>query len=255
MSSDAFVIVVSTTAIALFTGLTRALLTSYSASYRALSPVVRHESLRRLLNGLILTPLAFVHAAILYNPSLHAHDILYGYTSFAHIIYLVTIAFYLFDLIVLVSAPISPWLYTQWLVHHVFTILLMSWASFFRRSSAAPIAVFLVAGVVHLLADVKNFARALNYRNPTLHTFLRMAMVLFSILAGVLPPPHLLRRAARHRGVSTYTFAISHMRPICWAVFLLFYIPHLLVPLYNLRVLRRRDWFVDPGPLDYNKNK
>ena len=108
--------------------------------------------------------------------------------------------------------------------------------------------MFLVAGAVHIVADARNFARALNYRDPKLHTVLRAAMVGVSVVAGVVPPPHLVCRAAKLRNVPFFRFATNHMRPVCWAVFLLFYIPHLLIPIYHLRALRIH-WFVKPGRL------
>lgn len=219
-----------------------------SVSFRAQSASVRFELVRRVLNALWSAMLGVAHVCILLRPRLHASDSLYGYTQFAHRIFILTLAAYAGDTLLLSVHPSPPHFYSPFLVHHMVAIVLLMWVVTSLQACAAPTSVFLISAISYVVNDSRHVLTALGYRNASLHTALRALLPPTSLLTAVLPPPLLVVRSAQQRAVPLTTFMLSHMRAYCWAVFLLFFLPHCFIPLHHTYSVYT-NWLRRPRPL------
>lgn len=253
---DAILLNIGVSAIICTAYILRYLLERYSGAYNKLSICTQYEVIQRVLNSIFQASLGFFHGHILLTPYLYAHDILYGYTDWAHRIYVLTCATYLSDSLLLVLAPRIPgrnYRTNAWLVHHLLTIFLLIYAAFIRRGSAPAISLFLITAIAHIVSDIRFFLRAIDVRNAVLHTFLQIVLIFVLIFTSVLPPPYLIWKAAAFRNATIANFSMYHMRPVCWAVFLLFYILHLIITANQSSVLHN-NWMVRARPLEDGKS-
>jgi len=249
---DAILLSLGVCGIVLTAHLLRHLLEQHSTAYRSLSVYTQYELIQRALNSLYQASLGFFHAHILLSPRLYAHDILYGYTPWAHRVYILTCSTYLSDSLLLVLAPRIPgrnYRTNAWLIHHLLSIFLLIYAAFIRRTSAPAISLFLISAIAHIISDVRFSLRALEVLNASVHTCLQIVLIFVLMFTSVLPPPYLIWKAASSRNVTIANFTMHHMRPLCWAVFLLFYIPHIHITINQLCILRK-NWKLRARPLE-----
>lgn len=174
-------------------------------------------------------------------------DYLYGYSSFAHHTFVVTIVVYLIDTLLYIVHPVRQCLTEVWVFHHTVTITLLTWDVAFRRVSAFPAATFLMAAASHVAADLRWFLIAMRVRSVVINNFVNVICVLVVVLSCVLPPPYMLFKIARQKSSTLTQLVIAHMQPYCIFFFLLIYIPHLMLPYFQMRRLVN-NWGRPPKP-------
>lgn len=203
----------------------------------------RYEAARRLVNFISQTVLGGLYLYIMLTPSAYGSDILHGYSPFAHRTFLLAIAFFLFDTTLYVAHP-SPegGLVGRWIIHHFVTTAFLLWLVAFRRSSALPAAVFLVSNAAHPVADLRWLISTADVGGPRLSKAVETARAVVVAVTFLVPPPMLVVRAANEAGLPVAKFVLERMQPVCWGGSLLFYVPHVIIPISLARRLVRNWW-------------
>ncbi len=221
----------------LFILLCRLALPLVLARYSLLGRNDRFEIVRRMTNLFSQTVLSACYTRILFHAPSHAHDVLYGYSSFAHTSFLLAIGAYLVDAILYAAHPSPPSLTSVWITHHGVALLLLVWNVSFRHTSAFPAAIFLVSNLAHPFVDLRWLLIVFDFRGPRISTAANALCCVAVTVAHMLPPPYLVGLAASARDLSIMTFVLHEMRVYCWVFSLLIYIPHLLCPVYQAQRL------------------
>lgn len=182
---------------------------------------------RRALNLLFQLVQFPFNAFILLCDSSVTADYLYGYSAFAHIGFLIIIAFYIYDTAGMIMHPRPPSTTPWWIFHHAVAVGLLLYDVSYRRVSAFPAATFLISAVGHVPNELRWIFTALNVGNRKVLNACNVFSAIIVILACALPPPFLLYKSAQQLDISVLLLVTSRMRPYCIFFFLLIYIPHL----------------------------
>lgn len=165
-------------------------------------------------------------------------DYLYGYSSFAHFLFIVIIAFYIYDTCGIVMHPSPGSTYIAWIIHHVIAIGLLLFDVSFKRYSAFPAATFLISAAGHIPNELRWFCAAMNVQSQAMLNFTLVLCALISIVTLAIPPPYLLWKAAGQLGISIFQLITTRMRPYCIFFFSLIYLPHVGLVLHQIRRMR-----------------
>lgn len=207
---------------------------------------------RRVINlSFQLIQLVFNAYVIMFDQNTRK-DNLYGYSTVAHIGFLIIIAFYLYDSTGIVMHPSPSSRSVVWLIHHVIAVSLLLWVVSLKRSFAFPSAIFLISAAGHIPNELRWFIAATDVRNQGLiNTSLVLCFVITFVACGI-PPPYLLYKCAAQLGVSVHDLVFSRMRIYCISVFLLIYIPHVFLVFHQLHRLFAH-WNRPSGPFRTRK--
>lgn len=207
------------------------------SSYTRLPFRDRFDWDRRVVNLTFQVIQLFANTYILLlDPSATA-DVLYGYSAKAHTIFLATAAFYLYDSTGIVMHPSPSSNSGMWLLHHAIAIVLIVYNVSYRRTSAFPAATFLISAASHIPNELRWLFTASNVTSQAaLNALLGLCFLIVLLTCG-LPPPYLLWKCTRQMSASLNDVVLKRMQFYCVLVFMLIYVPHVVVVFHQLHRL------------------
>lgn len=236
----------------LFDIIQRNYINPFFPSYSSLPFRDRFDWERRFLNLLFQIIQAPFNAYILLLDRQVSTDYIYGYSTAAHVGFIVIIAFYIYDTIGIVMHPAAPSNSPMWLFHHSVAVVLLLYNVSYRKCSAFPAAAFLISGAGHIMNELRWLCTAMNVQSQRVLKTCHIFYVLVCILTCGLPPPFLLLKCARQLGIPVFDLVIHHMQPYCNFVFILIYVPHVVLIFYQAWRAYRL-WGTSPIPFRQRK--
>lgn len=220
-------------------------------SYRKLSFRDQFDWDRRTINIIFQLLQTIFNSYLLIFDDAVTSDVLYGYSPIAHYGFLIIIGFYIYDSfgVVMHPLPSSP---SVWITHHVISVALLTYCVAYMRCSAFPAAVFLISAAGHIPNELRWFLAVSNERRVWVINAIHVLCTTVVFGTCGVPPPVLIVRAARQLGVGVVDVVFKHMRVYCVFVFLLIYVPHVI--LICIQIVRTvKEWNKIPGPFRHRK--
>lgn len=243
---DAVIIVTSMMGLQMLEMLQQRYIGPLFQTYSTLAYPDRFEWDRRTQNALFQFLQMGFNAYLLFFDASCKSDYLYGYSTVAHVGFLVIIAFYLFDSMGLIMHPAASSSNYVWIFHHAVATALLLYNVSYKRYSAFPAATFLIAAAGHIPNDLRWFLTVTNTTNHLALNATLVACFLFTLLTCGLPPPYLLAKCAAQLNVSVTHVVMNNMRPYCLVFFVLFYVPHVYLVFHQLTRMHK-NWNKPPN--------
>lgn len=206
-------------------------------SYKGLPFCDRFDWNRRIINLLFQVVQLLFNIYLLTADKQVSLDYIYGYSLAAHIGFLSIVSFYMYDSIGIVMHPSPSSRSLPWLIHHLVAIVLLLWIVSYKQSFAFPAAAFLVSAAGHIPNELRWFIAAANVRNQIVINTVLLLCFIFTFLFCGVPPLYLLQKIATQLHTTMYSVFFSRMRSHCVFVFLLVYIPHVVLLFHQLHRL------------------
>lgn len=210
-------------------------LSSTALTYRGLSPATQFDWNQRLVNLICQCLMLPFNVYILFFDKSVSQNALYGYSSTAHIGFVLTIAFYLYDSYLYLRHPkIRLCSRAQWFSHHVLTISLLLWNTSSKKISAFPAATFLISSAGHIPNEIRWLAVKNGILAPWFYNVLNILCNLLLFWTCIVPPPYMMRTVANHLETDTMGMLRRVMKWSCILGTLAVYVPHCLLMFIQL---------------------
>jgi TLC domain len=209
----------------------------FSSTYRHASAGVQFDWDQRVLSLLFQAlQTAFNFYILFFSPATQKSP-LYGYSVVAHVGFVITCAYYLFDAILLVVHPdVAYGSYGgAWMVHHLFAAAVLIWQTSILRMSALPASTFLISSAGHVGNEIRWFLRTAGFSSRRVHNALSVACNVILFVTCVLPPPWLVYSSAQQHAVGWCDMLTSVMRVQCVVGYWVVWLPHCVLFVVQVR--------------------